>query len=808
MKKKVTRATSFTIAILCIFIVLVTRLFYIQLVSGDYYQSLAEEKGEKEIIDPAPRGEIIDRNGKKIATSKQGYNIIFSNYSKKSSEKKEDYNKRINTALIKTIKIIATNGMQDKINMASVPIGMEGDKYVYNFTATSDSLRAKLEKNFKKAHGIDEKEDKLKTTFNIDQVVTELQKKYYLIDEKTGKSIYGLTKLETLEVIALRAAISDVAYSQYKPVYIAKNVTQETAFAIISKSSELPGVGYEISPIRDYPNGSIGSAFIGYLGKISEEDSEEYTNLGYDVSRELIGKSGLEKSLENNKDLGINLRGEPGVRYVNVDNMGQITKETAKLDPIPGDKVKTTIDMDLQKVVEESLVKNLNKSRRGKYAATRGAAIVTDIKTGEILALASVPTYDPNVFAETGAISNDIYKQYFAPPGSENDTADTVAKPMFNYATKGKVPPGSIFKPFVIVAGLEEGVITPNTIKVCTGKYYKQGINTGDKFKCWKHSGHGALDAAGALQNSCNPYLFDVGYDLGFSKIAEWSAKFGLAPDPETGEIPSTGIEIEESPGEVGSVDNYKKSNIKTYRDDIIEKLKEVEYGNYSTIQEGTEEYRLIESMLNSGKFDKSKLESVGIVNKKAQKYIETKVKQFSSAASRVGELLNISIGQGATILTPIQMISGLNTILNDGKKYATHLVKEVLNPDGSLKREIKPELLSEISFSEETKKVVMKGMGEVTQEGGTAASAFRGFPIKTGGKTGSATISEWLQNKGRGNYGWFLGFAPLENPEVSVVVVMYDVEGGGAAAPVARDIYEQYFKLNENKEDKTSTNE
>ena len=801
MMKKLTRATSFKITIIFIFVVLIARLFYIQLINGDYYQNLAEEKGEKEIIDPAPRGEIIDRNGKKIATSKQGYNIIFSNYSKKSSEKKEDYNKRINTALIKTIKIITTNGMQDKINTSSLPIGIEGDKYVYNFTATSDSLRAKLEKNFKKAHGIDEKEEKLKTTFNIDQVVTELQKKYYLIDESTGKNIYNLTKNETLQTIALRAAISDVAYSQYKPVYIAKNVTQETAFAIISKSSELPGVGYEISPIRDYPNGSIGSAFIGYLGKISEEDYQQYTNLGYDVSRELIGKSGLEKSLENNKELGINLRGEPGIRYVNVDNMGQITKETAKLDPIPGDTVKTTIDMDLQKVAEESLVKNLNKSRTSKYAATRGAAIVTDIKTGEILALASVPTYDPNVFAETGAISNDIYKQYFAPQGSENDTADTVAKPMFNYATKGKVPPGSIFKPIMAIAGLEEGAINESTVVVCTGKYHKEGIDTsGDRFRCSKRSGHGPVNIITALKGSCNPYFYETGYNLGFDKVTEWSAKFGLAPNPETGEIPSTGIEIEESLGEVGSVESYKRNNIKIYRNDIIEKLKETEYGSYSTIQEGTEEYRLIEEMLKSGKYDKSKLETVGIVNKKAQKYIEVKVKQFSSAASRIGELLNISIGQGATILTPMQMISALNTILNDGKKYATHLVKEVLNPDGSLKREIKPELLSEISFSKKTKDLVLQGMSEVTHDGGTAATTFRNFPIKTGGKTGSTTISKWLENKGRGNYGSFLGFAPFDNPEISVLVVMYDVAGGGAAAPVAKDIYEQYFGLNKGK--------
>ncbi|MEG0153402.1 MAG: penicillin-binding transpeptidase domain-containing protein, partial [Cellulosilyticaceae bacterium] len=492
MKKKTTRATSFAIAVIVIFSILLSRLFYIQLAKGDYYKTLAEEKGEKEIIDPAPRGKILDKNGKEIATSIQGYNITFSNYQGKTKEKKEVKDNRINKALIETIRIVTKNGNVDKLNLTSLPIVLEGDKYVYNFTATSEELRAKLTKNLKKAHGIDKIEEKeikatgnKKINYDINRVVEEIGIRFGVINKDTKKYNYDITKAEMLQLLALRTAISEVAYSQYKTVYIAKNVSQQTAFSIMTKSSELPGISYEVAPIRHYPNGEVGSAFIGYLGKIGEDVAEKYKGLGYDVNRELIGKLGLEKALESNKDLGINLRGEPGVRYVNVDRYGQILSETATLDPIPGDTVKTTIDMDLQKAAEDALDKTMadirGKAKGGN--AQRGAAIVTDVKTGGILALASRPGYDPNLFAETGSLADpEMYKKYFVPEKNEGDKYDVIPAPMFNYVTKGAVPPGSILKPFVGIAGLEEGLVTPSETILDTGKY--QGIKS-DAYKCW-----------------------------------------------------------------------------------------------------------------------------------------------------------------------------------------------------------------------------------------------------------------------------------------------------------------------------------
>ncbi|MEG0153396.1 MAG: penicillin-binding transpeptidase domain-containing protein [Cellulosilyticaceae bacterium] len=815
MKKKTSRATSFAIAVIVIFSILLSRLFYVQLIKGDYYKTLAEEKGEKEIIEPAPRGKILDRNGEEIATSKQGYNITFSNYQGKTKEKKEVKDKRINTALIETIRIITKNGNVDKLNLTSLPIVLEGDKYAYNFTATSEELRAKLTKNLKKAHGIDKLEEKesdktgnKNVNYDINRVVEEIGIRFGVIDKDTKKYNYNITQPEMLQLIALRTAISEVAYSQYKIVYIAKNVSQQTAFAIMTKSSDLPGISYEVAPIRHYPNGELGSGFLGYLGKIGEDTAEKYKSLGYDVNRELIGKLGLEKALENNKDLGINLRGEPGVRYVNVDKFGQILGETATLDPIPGDTVKTTIDINIQRAAEEALDKTMadirGKAKGGN--AQRGAAIVTSVKTGEVLALASRPGYDPNLFAETGSLADpEMYKKYFVPEKNDGDKYDVIPAPMFNYVTKGAVPPGSILKPFVGIAGLEESVVTPSETILDTGIY--KGINAGNAYKCWiyntKHQTHGHVNISEAIETSCNIYFFEVGKRLGYEKFNKWTAKFGLSPDPVTGERPKSGIEIEESPGEVGSETGFKKTNLSIFMNNILDEISKIENGGY-TITKGTDEYKAIENMLDSGEYDKAKLEAIGITNSKAQRYIKIKVNTFKRDSSSTGELLNLSIGQGSTLLTPLQMVGALNTLLNDGKRYSTHLVKEVLNTDGTVKREIAPEVLEEIKIKSENKEAVLQGMANVTSgEHGTAASTFAGFPIKSGGKTGSAQVGDVQAKNGRSATGWFMGFAPYDNPEISIIVVIYDAGSGSYTAPVARAVYEEYFGLNKEKKAK-----
>jgi penicillin-binding protein 2 len=477
MKAKNTRITAFIITIMMVFIVLALRLAYLQVVNGDYYKILAEDKAEREIIEIAPRGEILDRNGLKIATNKQCYNITFT-IGKQTDDS-------INDVLLNTVNVLIKNSEQDKVNVQSLPINYDSKtgKFEFSFNVSSQELVDKLSVDFKKSNKIEEGLD-AKATFY------KLAESFKLVTQGGSSSYININNIsnDTLyKIVALRMALKNISYKQYQPIYVANNVKKETSFEIEMNSNSMPGIMCELAPLRYYPYGETGSAFIGYLGKINN-NLDTYINSGYDVSRELIGKDRLEGLLENNKDLNIQLRGEPGITYVQVDKYGKVIKNSAKKDPIPGDTVVTTIDMNLKKAAEKALDETMAKITSGGFSskekypnANRGAVVVLDVNTGEILALVSRPGYDPNVFAETGGIKDTaLFKKYFLP--GVTDRFDTLPKPMFNYALSGKAPPGSIFKPLTAIAGLTEGVINENYSVVDTGIYT---VLDGFAGKCW-----------------------------------------------------------------------------------------------------------------------------------------------------------------------------------------------------------------------------------------------------------------------------------------------------------------------------------
>lgn len=795
MKKKFTRVTAFTIIVAFIFVLLSTRLFYLQIVNGDYYRSIAEANAEREIVDLAPRGELLDRNGKKIATNIQTYNITYGLSQKKRSS--EETNKTI----IETINIITKNGDSDKLNIKSFPISYDEklNKFDFQFNTSDPEIIDKQAKAFKKEKDLDE-------NLNAKDTFMALAKKYELLGEK-GENKYNISLSTLHKALAVRQSLGGLAYKQYQVVYIANNVSKKTAFEVQYRNSEMPGIMWEVSPMRSYPYKEVGSNFIGYLGKISSK-TEDYTNMGYDVSRELIGKDGLEGVLENNRELNVQLRGEPGIKYVNVDKFGRVLKETSWRDAIPGDTVVTTIDMDLQAASEKAFDQMMQDIRDGKYGgrerypnANRGAMVVLDVNTGEILALVSRPGYDPNLFAETGGIKDpEIYKKLFLP--DVKDPSDAIPKPMLNYATKGTAPPGSTFKPFSAIAGLQEGVITPQTIIRDLGVY---SVIKGFNGKCWiydDHPGqtHGSVNVAKALQVSCNYYFYEVGRRLGYEKIAEWAWKFGIGRDPKTNEKASTGIEIDERTGTVGTPKGYKLMNISGKMKKIVEKLQNTKYGGY-TLTEGVEDYNILKQMLMDGVVDEKtvydNLEKIGITNSKAKKYIRGEIKNFNTESSRPGDSLITAIGQGSTALTPLQMAQYLGTLINGGTRYKAHLVKKVLNPDGTVKKEFQPEAMTKLNLKQEYIDVIKEGMKKVTEEGGTASVVFKNYPVETGGKTGTAQFGKNQASVGRAAYGWFLGFAPYDKPQIAIAAVVYDGGHGNYVARAVKAAYDEYFKLN-----------
>ncbi|TDT63629.1 penicillin-binding transpeptidase domain-containing protein [Fonticella tunisiensis] len=839
MKKKFDRFTAFLVIVIMIFGTIISRLVYIQLINGDDYREMAESMGEKPQVEIAPRGEILDRNGKRLAINTLNYVITYT-YEGNNKDSSE-----INNSLVNALEIIYKNGDQDKIIMDSFPINYDASKqqFSYNFSAKNKYELVKQIENFKKNNKIETAfnkvlnyktledfdknlknsaagtsqdeaikgfEEKYLTTFNesddAKEVFYKLAEKYNFISrDSSGNVVYNYKTLsenldKLIKAVALRYSLKSAEYRQYDDIEIARNVKKETAWSIQIKSDELKGITSQVVPVRYYPYGEVGSAFLGYMGKIS--NAQKYESLGYDISKELVGVSGLEYVLENreNNNYDIQLRGEPGVRYVKVDKFGKVIEETARIEAIPGDTVETTINIDMQAAAEKALDEAMAKIRNGsfgdKFRAQRGAAVAMDIHTGEILALASRPGFDPNYFALTGSPQDpEIIKKYQLnnPEELYNDKYDTIPRPMFNYATQGAVMPGSTFKPFSAIAGLEEGVITKNTT------VYDDGIwdnIPGVKIRNWNYNagGMGVINVTEALKRSSNYFFAEVGNRLGFEKFSEWARKFGLTRD-ENGKRPSTGIEITENPGSVGTPEESKRRAAQSAMRSIVEKLKEQKYGGY-TIDYGTVYYNEIFDMLVDGNYDEKVLDELGFTNKNAKNFIKGKVNYVQNYSINKIDVLNMAIGQGYVSLTPVQMAQYLSTILNGGTRYRAHLVKRVLNPDGTVKKEIEPEVLGKIDLKPENIETVMEGMGKVTQElGGTARSTFSNYPIKTGGKTGTAQPGVGEIMNYRDNYAWFISFAPFDKPEIVVATVIYDGGHGGYAAGVAREIYDVYFK-------------
>jgi penicillin-binding protein 2 len=254
----------------------------------------------------------------------------------------------------------------------------------------------------------------------------------------------------------------------------------------------------------------------------------------------------------------------------------------------------------------------------------------------------------------------------------------------------------------------------------------------------------------------------------------------------------------------------------------MIEKLAGANYGGY-TLTEGTEDYKTIVQMFMNGfeQYDEEKykalgitdeskikdaieseyistLSSIGIINDKAQKLVIREIKNFDTESSRPGDPLITAIGQGATSLSPLQMAQGIATLVNGGTRYKSHLVKQVLNPDGTLKKDFEPEVITKLNLKKEYIDVIKEGMKKVNEEGGTASVVFRNYPIETGGKTGTAQFSKGQDEMGRAAYGWFAGFAPYENPEIVVVGVVYDGGHGNYVARAVKSVYDQYFGIAE----------
>jgi len=483
---------------------------------------------------------------------------------------------------------------------------------------------------------------------------------------------------------------------KYLPIVLKEDIDWETLAYLENHNQNFSGIRVEVQPVRVYDYGDLAANTIGYLGVINKRELAEADPETYSGT-DLLGKQGLEKLRE------ADLRGSKGHRYTEVDAKGFERNELKREDPLPGREIHLTLDVDLQKIAEDLM----NQDEKA------GAVVAMEVKTGRLLTLVSTPSIHLEDFV--GGISYDKWQALL----------DNPKHPLLNKVVQGMYPPGSTYKMITAIAGLSLGVITKDTVIYCPG-HYRFGNRT---YRCWKHSGHGAVNLRRAIGESCDVFFYQVGQMVGVDGLAEYAQRFGLGQ--------RTGVELEhEKPG-ITPTKQWKQERFKTKWQD--------------------------------------------------------------------GETLSVAIGQGYDLATPLQINVMTATLANHGRRMRPQLVEKVLEPDGTVVESLTPIVENDLKMSASKMQQIIDGMWDVVQgKHGTARKvAIDGLNIA--GKTGTAQVVKLAQYRGLKeeeipykyrDHAWFTCFAPVEDPEIAVtVLVEHGLHGGSGAGPVARAVLEKYFE-------------
>ena len=663
---------------------LILRLIDLQIVNGESYREQSEKKMLRATVVEAPRGEIYDRNGVVLATNKLAYDVVI--YKVGMDDDK------LNKTLLKVINILEKN--KDEM-YTSFPM---------------DSL--------KEGFYTKEQRKKVCEIYGLEESLTDKEILTHMY-EKYGLNSKDFKENEKFKVAKLRYEIAINIFSLFSPVTLAKDVSYNS-MAIIEESKEnLPGIEINVNSKRYYPHGTLASHLLGYVSSINSEEYAKLKDQGY-LYNSNIGKMGIETTMEKY------LKGDNGIKRTEVDSEGEIASEYMYKEAVSGNNVTLTIDYRLQTVAETNLkkvIKNIATGAKGyvkQSGANAGAVVALDVNSGEVLAMASYPTFNPNDF-----VSGIKYSKWKSL--SENKT-----KPMFNRVISGTYSPGSTFKMLSALAGLNSGVVTIKEKIKDNGRY-----EYGNHPMCWVYSyygrTHGYLNVTGAIKVSCNCYFYEVGRRMGIDNLVKYAKMFGLGS--------KTGIEL---------------------------------YGEASGIIAGD--------------------------NKEMDWYL--------------GDTLSAVIGQSYNSYTPIQLANYISTLANGGTLNKVSVVKDVTTNEYQNVSETEIAnyveeitgykfISTKLELNKEHVNAVVEGMKSVTSEqGGTSYLVFKNSDIEVAGKTGTAQVSSGTPN------GIFVGFAPIDNPQIAVVAIVEHGDSGSAVANIVKPILEEYFSISKDGEEtKDDTN-
>ncbi|MGL1934670.1 MAG: penicillin-binding protein 2 [Fibrobacterales bacterium] len=726
-----------------IFLILVGRLFYLQVIMYDENLRLSESNRMRKIIIKANRGNIFSRNKEILVRNRVSNNIMIEPnkveglrglrsvvFNKDSitdaflkseayAERKTKFDGYLrewieevgDSVIYKTIPDAYVIEERRKLTTDSLYkvetiIRLFGDSTKVSFEKLH--LKALLEKQSvskkdsiytlqKKRPGYEKRvaiyERKLKWfvknslwDFRMkleQQKVKNLDLFHNLMTMKNVENKQVFDTLKTMERIHAASR-----KNRFKRHLLLEDVNYEVVSLVVEHQEHLQGVVVEYDPRRFYTSGKTAAHLLGYNSEITEEDLKDSLFANYRQGA-YIGKSGVEKIYEPM------FRGQDGIKFVEVDVYG---RELGLLESMPNEKAKagynvvTTIDLDLQKIAEEAFADTL-----------KGALVALNPQNGEILAMLSSPAFDPNIYSIETSLRNEAI--------AELKSAD---KPSYNRAALGTYPPGSLFKLFTSIAGMETKKITPTFKyrKACTGAF-KFGRRVQ---KCWKASGHGRMDVVDALRESCDVYFYQLGLDVGMDPINKYARMYGLAS--------KSGIDLP------------------TERSGLL---------------------------MDSTTYNK-------------------RFKHKGWRWTR-GQILNLAIGQGE-LVTPLQMANAFGALAANDSLYHPHLLKEVVDENGLVVKRYKPKALNAIEISDETYNTIITAMEEVISAPHGTGGWSRVKGVRVGGKTGSAENPH-----GEKTHAWFAAVAPLDKPEIAIAVLVENAgHGGSIAAPIAGKVLRHYF--------------
>lgn len=571
-------------------------------------------------------------------------------------------------------------------------------------------------------------------------------------DPLTHEQLQLLSGLISVPVDSILAAIqAQRSIRPYAPVDLKVDLTPGEYTALMENRYLMPGIRVEARPVRNYPEGTLASHVLGYVLQIAEHELRTFGEMSgrtYD-NRDLVGKAGVERTME------FDLQGHDGEVRVEVDAYMRLVDSVTGYEPRAGDDVYLTLDSSLQAVAERALVTVCERLQEGydpvpfdlttgQYLnlwdeghmrpadsarpsrtypdASAGAAVVLDVRTGAVLAMASHPSFDPNDFATAplhlpgteGAARWEEQWRELNDPGA--------GQPLLNRTIAQISPPGSSFKMVTALAALEGG-LNPRRTVTCPG-----ALDIFDQqYRCW--SVHGATNLHQAIARSCNVYFYRAGLEVGIDAMVDMARAFGFG----------------EPTGVLGLPPGEERGGTLPSRAWKQEVLGEMWYP---------------------------------------------------------GETLMAAIGQGFHAYTPIQLANYTATIANGGTRYRPYVVDRLVSVAGDVLWEGAPQEVTTLPVSPENLRLVQEGMKGAALPGGSAYWRFQSYPqecpereqvISVAAKTGTAEIGTAYDRQD--SHGWFVVYAPAEDPEIAVAVVIYHGGGGSlAAAPVARAIMDEYF--------------